>query len=223
MLKEDVIFFRVIGRILILVYVFKNNNPCGSIKYSDSDPDDAFRIADASSTAHLDKVDRGYESMDHFKVEFKKEGKALRSIDFIQGKGTALKILPAILFSRFRLVVVWIFYLHLQMMKMRTKRMKRQRKAARKMRGPRLCRKAVLFRLLLSSPPTPSSRTPPKVHQRAPLRASCQLLAQTTPTPVAREVLLLDADFRSVAILFPPRLGGSETDLDLCQREYLSC
>ncbi|XP_027129815.1 tripartite motif-containing protein 55 [Larimichthys crocea] len=41
-------------------------------------------IADASSTAHLDKVERGYENMDHYKVEFKKEGKALRSIDFIQ-------------------------------------------------------------------------------------------------------------------------------------------
>lgn len=92
--------------------MFIKNNliaPCGSIKYSDSDPDDAPRIADAASTAHLDKVERGYESMDHFKVEFKKEGKALRSIDFIQGKGTKLKILPAILFSRLRLVVVWIF------------------------------------------------------------------------------------------------------------------
>ncbi|XP_076617749.1 tripartite motif-containing protein 55b [Chaetodon auriga] len=41
-------------------------------------------IADASSTAHLDKVERGYENMDHYNVEFKKEGKALRSIDFIQ-------------------------------------------------------------------------------------------------------------------------------------------
>lgn len=44
-----------------------------------------LRIADASSTAHLDKVERGYENMDHYKVEFKREGKALRSIDFIQG------------------------------------------------------------------------------------------------------------------------------------------
>ena len=45
----------------------------------------ASRIEDASSTAHLDKVERGYESMDHYKVEFKKEGKALRSINFAQG------------------------------------------------------------------------------------------------------------------------------------------
>ncbi|KAM9337249.1 tripartite motif-containing protein 55-like [Symphorus nematophorus] len=42
------------------------------------------QIADASSTAHLDKVERGYENMDHYNVEFKKEGRALRSIDFIQ-------------------------------------------------------------------------------------------------------------------------------------------
>ncbi|XP_018529453.1 tripartite motif-containing protein 55 [Lates calcarifer] len=42
------------------------------------------KITEASSTAHLDKVERGYESMDHYTVDFKKEGKALRSIDFIQ-------------------------------------------------------------------------------------------------------------------------------------------
>lgn len=43
-----------------------------------------IKIAEASSIAHLDKVERGYENMDHFNVEFKKEGKALRSINFIQ-------------------------------------------------------------------------------------------------------------------------------------------
>ncbi|XP_006794638.1 tripartite motif-containing protein 55b [Neolamprologus brichardi] len=42
------------------------------------------KIEEASSAAHLDKVELGYESMDHYKVDFKKEGKALRSIDFIQ-------------------------------------------------------------------------------------------------------------------------------------------
>ncbi|XP_026219027.1 tripartite motif-containing protein 55b isoform X1 [Anabas testudineus] len=42
------------------------------------------KISEASSTAHLDKVERGYESMDHFNVTFSKEGMALRSIDFIQ-------------------------------------------------------------------------------------------------------------------------------------------
>ncbi|XP_034025564.1 tripartite motif-containing protein 55b isoform X2 [Thalassophryne amazonica] len=41
------------------------------------------KIADASSTAHLGKVERGYENMDHYSVDFKKEGKALCSIDFI--------------------------------------------------------------------------------------------------------------------------------------------
>ncbi|XP_071400200.1 tripartite motif-containing protein 55-like, partial [Centroberyx affinis] len=42
------------------------------------------KISEASSTAHLDKVERGYENMDHYTVDFKKEGTALRSIDFIQ-------------------------------------------------------------------------------------------------------------------------------------------
>lgn len=51
-------------------------------------PISAIRITDATSTAHLDKVERGYENMDHFHVEFKKVGQALRSIDFIQGKGS---------------------------------------------------------------------------------------------------------------------------------------
>ncbi|KAM7390522.1 hypothetical protein PAMA_008602 [Pampus argenteus] len=42
------------------------------------------KIAEASSTAHLDKVERGYENMDHYNVNFKKASTALRSIDFIQ-------------------------------------------------------------------------------------------------------------------------------------------
>ncbi|XP_042366113.1 tripartite motif-containing protein 55b isoform X1 [Plectropomus leopardus] len=42
------------------------------------------KLAEATSTAHLDKVERGYENMDHYNVDFKKEGNALRSIDFIQ-------------------------------------------------------------------------------------------------------------------------------------------
>uniref|UniRef100_A0A1A8HFI5 Tripartite motif-containing protein 54 n=1 Tax=Nothobranchius korthausae TaxID=1143690 RepID=A0A1A8HFI5_9TELE len=40
------------------------------------------KIADASSMSHLDKVERGYEKMDHYGVDFRKERKALRSIDF---------------------------------------------------------------------------------------------------------------------------------------------
>ncbi|XP_062297482.1 tripartite motif-containing protein 55b [Scomber scombrus] len=42
------------------------------------------KISEASSTAHLDKIERGYENMDHYSVDFKEEGKALRTIDFIQ-------------------------------------------------------------------------------------------------------------------------------------------
>uniref|UniRef100_A0A8C3AX02 Tripartite motif-containing protein 54 n=1 Tax=Cyclopterus lumpus TaxID=8103 RepID=A0A8C3AX02_CYCLU len=41
-------------------------------------------LAEASSTAHLDKVERGYENMDHYSVDFKKEGTALRGLDFLQ-------------------------------------------------------------------------------------------------------------------------------------------
>lgn len=68
----------------------------------------ALRIADASSTAHLDKVERGYENMDHYNIEFKKEGKALRSIDFIQGEGTEL-MMAAGLHSRLRTEVILAF------------------------------------------------------------------------------------------------------------------
>lgn len=50
-------------------------------------PISAIRIADATSTAYLDKVELGYENMDHFHVRFRKVGQALRSIDFIQGEG----------------------------------------------------------------------------------------------------------------------------------------
>ncbi|KAM4718031.1 tripartite motif-containing protein 55b isoform 2-T2 [Anableps anableps] len=42
------------------------------------------KIEEASSTAHLDKVERGYEKMDHYKVDFRRERKALGSIDFIR-------------------------------------------------------------------------------------------------------------------------------------------
>ncbi|XP_068437792.1 tripartite motif-containing protein 55-like isoform X1 [Clinocottus analis] len=42
------------------------------------------KLAEAASTAHLDKVERGYENMDHYTVDFKKEGTALRSLDFLQ-------------------------------------------------------------------------------------------------------------------------------------------
>ncbi|KAJ0022944.1 hypothetical protein NQD34_015078 [Periophthalmus magnuspinnatus] len=51
------------------------------------------RIAEASSIAHLEKVERGYENMDHFSVDFRRERQALRSIDFIQGKKEIVKLL----------------------------------------------------------------------------------------------------------------------------------
>ncbi|KAM9333537.1 tripartite motif-containing protein 55b [Pholidichthys leucotaenia] len=45
------------------------------------------KIAEASSTAHLDKVERGYENMDHYNVNFQRERRALRGIDFEQDDG----------------------------------------------------------------------------------------------------------------------------------------
>ncbi|XP_073686946.1 tripartite motif-containing protein 55b isoform X2 [Garra rufa] len=40
------------------------------------------KIAEASNTSHLERVERGYESMDHYSVSFKRQGRALRNIDF---------------------------------------------------------------------------------------------------------------------------------------------
>lgn len=42
------------------------------------------KIEDTSSTTHLDKVECGYEKMDHYQVDFRRERKALSSIDFIR-------------------------------------------------------------------------------------------------------------------------------------------
>jgi tripartite motif-containing protein 55 len=44
------------------------------------------RIGEASSTSHLDKVELGYEVMDHYTVTSWREGRALRNIDFISGR-----------------------------------------------------------------------------------------------------------------------------------------
>uniref|UniRef100_A0A8C1GJ64 Tripartite motif-containing protein 54 n=1 Tax=Cyprinus carpio TaxID=7962 RepID=A0A8C1GJ64_CYPCA len=40
------------------------------------------KIAEASNTSHLERVERSYENMDHYSVSFKREGRALRNIDF---------------------------------------------------------------------------------------------------------------------------------------------
>ncbi|KAL4635203.1 tripartite motif-containing protein 55-like isoform X2 [Arapaima gigas] len=41
-------------------------------------------IDKACNISHLEKVKPGYESMDHFRVHFEKEGKAVHSVDFIK-------------------------------------------------------------------------------------------------------------------------------------------
>ncbi|KPP73708.1 tripartite motif-containing protein 55-like, partial [Scleropages formosus] len=42
------------------------------------------KISEASNISHLDKVERGYENMDHYSANFKKQGEAIHSIDFIK-------------------------------------------------------------------------------------------------------------------------------------------
>uniref|UniRef100_A0A3B1K617 RING-type E3 ubiquitin transferase n=1 Tax=Astyanax mexicanus TaxID=7994 RepID=A0A3B1K617_ASTMX len=42
------------------------------------------KIGEASKEAPLEKVERGYENMDHYTVNFRKESRALRTIDFIR-------------------------------------------------------------------------------------------------------------------------------------------
>ncbi|XP_077365048.1 tripartite motif-containing protein 55b isoform X3 [Festucalex cinctus] len=42
------------------------------------------QLAEACSTSHLDKVERGYENMGHFTADFRRERKVLGSIDFLQ-------------------------------------------------------------------------------------------------------------------------------------------
>lgn len=43
------------------------------------------RMGEATNTSHLEKVERGYENMDHYFVDFKKERGALNGIKFIAG------------------------------------------------------------------------------------------------------------------------------------------
>lgn len=154
-------------------------------------PNSAIRITDATSTAHLDKVERGYENMDHFHVEFKKVGQALRSIDFIQGKGSTESAPPQPQNSHFHLSS------HLQRRKRKNTTTKREKPRMRKQ--PRRFQKAAPFRLLPSNLQSPSRRT--LRLSPAPLQASVQLQhrqhVQENFTPVLY--------FRSVS--FPSKFG----------------
>lgn len=42
-------------------------------------------MGEATNTSHLEKVEHGYENMDYYSVDFKKERGALSSINFITG------------------------------------------------------------------------------------------------------------------------------------------
>ncbi|XP_039610524.1 tripartite motif-containing protein 54-like isoform X2 [Polypterus senegalus] len=42
------------------------------------------KFAEVSDISQLEKVERGYENMDHFEANFEREGRALRSIDFMR-------------------------------------------------------------------------------------------------------------------------------------------
>lgn len=43
-------------------------------------------MGEATNTSHLEEVERGYENMDYYTVNFKKERRALSAINFILGK-----------------------------------------------------------------------------------------------------------------------------------------
>uniref|UniRef100_A0AAZ1XGL9 Tripartite motif-containing protein 54 n=1 Tax=Oreochromis aureus TaxID=47969 RepID=A0AAZ1XGL9_OREAU len=45
-----------------------------------------LKIMEGSDTSHLDKVQHGYENMDHFTADFEHQGRALSNIDFIKRK-----------------------------------------------------------------------------------------------------------------------------------------
>ncbi|XP_023701263.1 tripartite motif-containing protein 55a isoform X2 [Paramormyrops kingsleyae] len=42
------------------------------------------KITEASDISHLEKVERGYENMDHFTASFQREGSAIRNVDFLK-------------------------------------------------------------------------------------------------------------------------------------------
>ncbi|XP_048868161.1 E3 ubiquitin-protein ligase TRIM63-like isoform X2 [Brienomyrus brachyistius] len=42
------------------------------------------KITEASNISHLDKVERGYENMDHFTTSFQREARAIRNVDFVK-------------------------------------------------------------------------------------------------------------------------------------------
>lgn len=46
---------------------------------------ESARMGEATNTSHLEKVERGYENMDYYYVNFKKERGALSAINFITG------------------------------------------------------------------------------------------------------------------------------------------
>lgn len=117
-------------------------------------PISAIRIADATSTAHLDKVERGYENMDHFHVRFKKVGQALRSIDFIQGEGsTESNVSPSTPQNCCHCDLSFNSYLQRRKMKKRTMR----REKSRMIKQPRWVHKTWLLPLLPSNPQSPNS------------------------------------------------------------------
>ena len=83
--------------------------------------------------------------MDHYTVDFKKEGTALRSIDFPQGDGTMIGDGRNVPFTAQLTDFFPPLYFFLQMTRTRTKRMRMEKQAQRKERGPRLFREEVLL------------------------------------------------------------------------------
>ncbi|KAM6948659.1 tripartite motif-containing protein 55-like [Aplochiton taeniatus] len=47
------------------------------------------KITEGTNTAHLDKVERGYENLDHYTANFERERRALMSVDFVKANSPA--------------------------------------------------------------------------------------------------------------------------------------
>lgn len=49
-----------------------------------------IRIAEGTVTSHLEKIQHGYEKMDHFTANFDRQRTALMNVDFIKCKKSPL-------------------------------------------------------------------------------------------------------------------------------------
>uniref|UniRef100_A0A8C2BIU0 Tripartite motif-containing protein 54 n=1 Tax=Cyprinus carpio TaxID=7962 RepID=A0A8C2BIU0_CYPCA len=66
------------------------------------------KIAEGRNVSHLEKVERGYENMDHFTANFSPERRAILSIDFTKGKLTLILTLIVFFFKSVPLYKIFL-------------------------------------------------------------------------------------------------------------------